>query len=48
MPTSADLSASFKRLRIYSRGGERARNKPLLLLSMLARVQRGEDRLVLY
>ena len=48
MPTSADLSESFKRLQIWNRGGERAPHKPLLLLSMLARVQRGEDRLVLY
>lgn len=35
-------------IRPWSRGGERAPHKPLLLLMILARIQRGEQRLTLF
>lgn len=38
----------IEKLRVWSRGGERAPHKPLLLLLALARQQRGEARLAHY
>ena len=36
----------FSRITVWKRGGERAPHKPLLILYALARLQRGEPRLV--
>ena len=36
----------LKKLRIWSRGDQRAPNKPLLLLHALARIERGQDRVM--
>jgi putative restriction endonuclease len=40
------ILAAVDRLSVWKRGDERAPHKPLLLLLSLARIQRGEDRLV--
>jgi putative restriction endonuclease len=40
------LLEKLSNLRRWSRGGERAPHKPLLLLMVLSRVQRGDERLV--
>jgi putative restriction endonuclease len=42
------LLESFANIRMFARNGKRAPHKPLLLLIALARVQRGEPRLVTY
>lgn len=44
--TDSDLLGKLASIKRWSRGGERAPHKPLLLLLALGRVQRGEDRLV--
>jgi putative restriction endonuclease len=46
MPHVADLHDAMAQVRVWTRGKERAVHKPLLLLMALARVQRGDPRLV--
>lgn len=43
-----DILSSFQNVRCWSQNGQRAPHKPLLLLLTLARVQRGEPRLLPY
>src|SRR5437868_2568045 len=43
---AADLLERVAALRTWVRGGERAPNKPLLILVALGRIQRGESRLM--
>lgn len=43
-----DVSSLFANINTWARKGQRAPHKPLLLLWMLARVQRGEGRLAEY
>lgn len=45
-PAPAVLAQAVAGLSVWSRGDERAPHKPLLLLYVLARIQRGEPRLV--
>jgi len=47
-PTKADLVTWFGQLRIHQAQGVFAPHKPLLLLSALAAVQRGDERLTAY
>lgn len=44
--STSDIAEHFSKLRLWSQQGQQAPHKPLLLLFMLARVQRGEPRLV--
>ena len=46
MPMPIALTLATAGLSVWSRGDERAPHKPLLLLYALARIQRGEPRLV--
>lgn len=48
MPTRADLRAAVDAIHTWSRGDQRAPHKPLLLLMALARVQRGDPRLIAF
>lgn len=41
-----DIPELLANLRLWTQGGQQAPHKPLLLLFMLARVQRGEPRLI--
>jgi len=45
-PIDDEILERFARLNVWKRGGERAPHKPLLLLLALARLQRGEERIV--
>ena len=44
--TDDDLTDRFASVTVWRAGGQRAPHKPLLILWSLARLQRGEDRLV--
>ena len=46
MPDQPTLFERIANLNVWRRGDERAPHKPLLLLYALARVQRGEPRLI--
>lgn len=44
--STSDIAERFSNLRLWAQQGQQAPHKPLLLLFMLARVQRGEPRLI--
>ena len=48
MNAGNDVLNRFNRLRVWRSGSKRAPHKPLLLLLALGRLQRGENRLVLF
>jgi putative restriction endonuclease len=44
----SDLRKRFAKLRVWSKGDQRAPHKPLLVLYALSRLQQGKDRLISY
>jgi putative restriction endonuclease len=46
--TSEELRQRFNSLTVWKRGGERAPHKPLLVIYAIARLLRGERRMIGY